>query len=38
MSLPEAVELIRGESGTHFDPRIVDLLLENLDEIVAARG
>ncbi|MDX6583025.1 MAG: cyclic di-GMP phosphodiesterase [Solirubrobacterales bacterium] len=38
MTLAEAVELITSESGTHFDPRIVDLLVDNLDEIVSVRG
>jgi PAS domain S-box-containing protein/putative nucleotidyltransferase with HDIG domain len=37
LTVPEAVELIRDGTGTHFDPRIVDLLLEHLDEVLALR-
>jgi PAS domain S-box-containing protein len=28
----EAVAVLRGESGTHFDPEVVDVLLEHLDD------
>jgi putative two-component system response regulator len=38
MSVSEAVELIRDERGTHFDPRITDLLLANVQEFVTLRG
>jgi putative two-component system response regulator len=37
-SLEEAVQMIGSERGTHFDPEIVDALLENLDEAIALRG
>ena len=33
----EIVRLIEEESGKHFDPKLVELLLENLDEIMAIR-
>jgi len=33
-----AIALIREERGTHFDPDVVDALLENLDEALALRG
>ena len=36
--LLEAVELMRSERGTHFDPDILDLLLDNLEEILSHRG
>jgi len=31
--MEQAVEIMRGESGRHFDPRLVDLFLENVDEL-----
>ena len=34
----EATRLIAEESGTHFDPAVVDALMENLDEALALRG
>jgi putative two-component system response regulator len=37
MSVERTVELIASESGTHFDPRIVEVLRANLDELLAAR-
>ena len=37
MTVPEAVELVRAGTGRHFDPLIVDLLLEHLDEVLALR-
>lgn len=37
MSSVEAVALMRNGRGSHFDPRVVDLLLDNLDEILAFR-
>ncbi len=33
--LDDILELIRRERGRHFDPRLVDLLLENLDDFLA---
>lgn len=38
MKLDEAADLIASESGTHFDPTIATLLLDNLDEALARRG
>jgi cyclic di-GMP phosphodiesterase len=38
MSVEEAIRLIRAESGTHFDPQVVDALLANLPEALALRG
>ena len=38
MSAAEATELIAAERGTHFDPEVVDALLDNLDEALALRG
>jgi len=35
--MERAVEIMRGESGRHFDPRLVDLFLENVDEVVELR-
>lgn len=35
MTVPEAVELMRAERGTHFDPEVLDLFLGSLDEILA---
>lgn len=32
-STEKILELIKGESGKHFEPKLVDLLLENIDEI-----
>jgi putative two-component system response regulator len=31
--IEQAVEILRGERGQHFDPRLVDLFLENVDEL-----
>ncbi|MCB1923142.1 MAG: HD domain-containing protein, partial [Gammaproteobacteria bacterium] len=36
--LERALELIRSESGRHFDPECVAAMMENLDHIVASRG
>lgn len=36
--VPEAREAILAGRGTHFDPEIVDALVENLDEVLALRG
>jgi putative two-component system response regulator len=33
-SIEKAVDLIKEERGQHFDPRLVDLFLENLSEII----
>jgi diguanylate cyclase (GGDEF)-like protein/PAS domain S-box-containing protein len=33
----DAIELIREGRGTHFDPQIADLLLDNVEEILAFR-
>jgi PAS domain S-box-containing protein len=38
ITLDEAADLISSESGTHFDPSIASLLLDNLDEALARRG
>lgn len=37
-AIQDAVNLITEESGKHFDPRLVDLFLENLSEIVAIKN
>jgi PAS domain S-box-containing protein len=34
----EATELIASERGAHFDPHLVDVFLDNLDELLALRG
>jgi diguanylate cyclase (GGDEF)-like protein/putative nucleotidyltransferase with HDIG domain len=41
MTREDAIELLRGDSGTQFDPRIVDLFIEHLPRFeaeIAARG
>ena len=38
MPVDEAVAILRGESGTHFDPEFVALLLDNLEEALSVRG
>ncbi len=38
MSLREAVKTIAAESGSHFDPDVVEALLANVDEAAALRG
>lgn len=38
MAVDKATGLIAAERGTHFDPEIVDALLDNLDEALALRG
>ena len=35
--IDKAVEIMRGERGGHFDPRLVDLFLENVDEVTELR-
>jgi putative two-component system response regulator len=37
MPVDEAVEIVSEGRGTHFDPQVVDVLLENLAEILAFR-
>jgi HD-GYP domain-containing protein (c-di-GMP phosphodiesterase class II) len=36
-SLDEVIELITRESGSHFDPRLVSLLLDNIEAFIAIR-
>jgi len=38
MPLEKAVSIMREGRGTQFDPRIVDVLLEHLEEVLALRG
>jgi putative two-component system response regulator len=38
MSVEEALDVIRKGSGTHFDPEVVEVLLENLDGAIDLRG
>ncbi|MDQ3724794.1 MAG: PAS domain-containing protein [Actinomycetota bacterium] len=38
MSVDEALDVIRKGSGTHFDPEVVEVLFENLDEAIDLRG
>jgi response regulator RpfG family c-di-GMP phosphodiesterase len=38
LPLEEAVEVMRGGRGTQFDPRIVDIALDHVDELIALRG
>lgn len=38
LSVEETVAVIRNGRGSQFDPRIVDILLEHLDETLSARG
>ena len=35
--IEQAVEILRAERGGHFDPRLVDLFLENVDELAELR-
>ncbi len=37
LPMPDAVEIIRDGKGAHFDPRIVDLLINGLDEVLSLR-
>jgi putative two-component system response regulator len=37
MSVEQTVEIIAAGRGTHFDPRIVDLLIDGLDEVLLLR-
>ncbi len=38
MSVEEAVTTMSGERGTHFDPRIIDVLLDHVEEALEVRG
>lgn len=38
LPLSETVEIIKEGGGTRFDPQIVDLLIEDLDEVLSLRG
>jgi len=38
LSVDDAVEVIREGRGAHFDPRVVDALLGNLEEVLSLRG
>ncbi len=38
MGLDDAVRVMRDGRGSHFDPRVVDALLDHLEEAVALRG
>jgi putative two-component system response regulator len=38
LPVEEAVEVMRKGRGTHFDPRIVDALLDHLEEALSLRG
>jgi PAS domain S-box-containing protein len=38
LTVEETVEVIKAGRGSQFDPRIVDLLLEHLDEALSVRG
>ena len=35
--MPKVIELLKSERGKHFDPKLVDILLEHLDEFIAIR-
>ncbi|MEX2107837.1 MAG: HD domain-containing phosphohydrolase [Solirubrobacterales bacterium] len=37
MSVEQAVSIVREGRGTHFDPQVVDILLESLEEVVELR-
>jgi putative two-component system response regulator len=37
LALDDAVAIIREGSGIHFDPKIADLLIEGLDEVLSLR-
>jgi putative two-component system response regulator len=38
LDLEEAIEVIREGRGTHFDPELIDCLLEHLDDALSLRG
>lgn len=37
-TVERAIELIKNESGKHFDPQLVNYFIENLDEILAVKA
>jgi PAS domain S-box-containing protein len=38
LPVPDAVKVIEDGRGTHFDPRIADLVIESLDEVLSLRA
>jgi HD-GYP domain-containing protein (c-di-GMP phosphodiesterase class II) len=38
LSLEETLDLMRAQSGRHFDPVLLDLLFDNLDEALEIRA
>ncbi len=36
-SIEKTIEIITADSGTHFDPKVVDIFLENIDELIELR-
>jgi PAS domain S-box-containing protein len=38
LSVEDAVEVMKEGRGTHFDPRVIDALLDNLEEALSLRG
>ena len=36
-SLAEIIDLMKEQRGLHFEPRAVDMLLDNLDQVLAIR-
>jgi HD-GYP domain-containing protein (c-di-GMP phosphodiesterase class II) len=38
LTIAETVEILKEGRGTQFDPQIVDLLLDHLDEALSLRG
>jgi len=37
MPIEKAIDILRQDSGKHFDPRLVDIFLENMDNVLAIR-
>lgn len=37
-TLEKTLEIIKNDSGSHFHPKVVELFIENLDEIIAIRA
>ena len=37
MPIEQAADILRQDSGKHFDPRLVDIFLENMDSVLAIR-